>query len=58
METIPATSMQAMLANYCAKPTGLHQLRCRLKGLKDVPLQDKVHDTTSSRQDSLKCKNP
>lgn len=49
METIPAISMQAKLANHCVKMTGLHQLRCGLKGLEDVPLQDKVHDTTSSR---------
>lgn len=58
METIPAASMQAMPASNCAEMTSLHLLRCGLKSLEDVTLQDQGHDITSSRQDSLKCKNP
>lgn len=55
METIPAPSM---LASHCAETAGLHLLRCGLKSLEDAPLQDKGHDITNSRQDSLECKNP
>lgn len=58
MKTIPATSMQAVSASHCPEMTGLHLLRCGLKNLEDVSLQDKGHDISSSRQDSLKCKYP
>lgn len=58
MKTIPAPSMQAMLASHWAETTGLHLLKYGLKSLEDVLLQHKGHDITSSRQDSLECKDP